>query len=272
MWFRKWIIERQTYQILSRESGLSQATLQRTFYHFLEQAPLVKIIKRERVHLRIDATYFAQFCLVCYQDDLDGYTQLLRFTDGEHYEEIKEDLDNLLKLGIQIESITTDGHKSILKAIKKSVPDAIVQRCLVHIQRMCLLWLTQYPKHQAGQELRKLVLLILRIKTENDRIYWTREFLQWHETHKDYLNEKTYNTETGRYWYTHKLLRRSYITIKRALPNMFHYLSNPDVPKTTNGIEGYFSHLKNHLDIHRGLTAKHRINFIKWYIYFANEK
>ena len=179
---------------------------------------------------------------------------------------------NLLKLGLQIESITTDGHKSILKAIKKSVPEAIVQRCLVHIQRMCLLWLTQYPKHQAGQELRKLVLLILRIKTENDRIYWTREFFRWHESHKDYLNERTINAETGRYWYTHKLLRRSYTTIKRALPNMFHYLSNPDIPKTTNGIEGYFSHLKNHLDIHRGLTVKHRINFIRWYIYFANAK
>ncbi len=86
---------------------------------------------------------FAQFYLVCYQDDFDGYVQLLRFTDGEHYEEIKEDLANLLKLGIQIESITSDGHKSILKAIKKSVPEAIEQRCLVHIQRMCLLWVTQ---------------------------------------------------------------------------------------------------------------------------------
>lgn len=98
-------MERQTYQILIRESGLSRDTLQRTFYHFLERAPLVRIIKREHVHLRIDATYFARFCLVCYQDDIDGYTQLLRFTDGEHYEEIKEDLSNLLKLGIQIESI-----------------------------------------------------------------------------------------------------------------------------------------------------------------------
>lgn len=272
MWFRKWVIERQTYQTLSRDSGLCRDTLQRTFYKLLEKAPRIKIIKRDHVHFRVDATYFAKFCLICYQDDSDGYTQLLRFTDGEHYEEIREDLANLVKLGIQIESITTDGHKSTLKAIKKSVPDAIVQRCLVHIQRMCLLWLTRYPSHIAGQELRKLVLLILRINTENDRIYWIREFLRWHESHKYYLNERTYNEETGRYWYTHKLLRRSYITIKRALPNMFHYLSNSAIPKTTNGIEGYFSHLKNHLDIHRGLTVKHRINFIKWYIYFTNEK
>ena len=105
----------------------------------------------------MDATYFEQFCLLCYQDSADGYSQLIRFSDGEHYKEIKEDLDNLIKLGVHIESITTDGHKSILKAIKKSLPDVIVQRCLVHIQRMCLLWLTRFPKHNAGMELRRLV-------------------------------------------------------------------------------------------------------------------
>ena len=97
-------------------------------------------------------------------------------------------------------------------------------------------------------------------------------FKNWHDRHKEYLNERTYNPDTERYWHTHKMLRRSYTTIKRALPNMFHYLSNAKIPRTTNGIEGYFSHLKNHLDIHRGLTVKHRINFIKWYIYFTNKK
>lgn len=246
--------------------------MQTTFYKILERAPKLKIIKRERVHLRIDATYFQKFCLVCYQDHEDGYTQLIRFTDGEHYQEIKEDLKNILSLGVKIESITTDGHKSILKAIKRTSNDIIVQRCLVHIQRMCLIWLTQYPKHLAGLELRLLVLLILKIKTENDRLAWTKELDKWYKTHKDYLNERTYNPETERYWHTHKLLRRSYSTIKRAQPNMFHYLSNPKIPNTTNGIEGFFSHLKNHLDMHRGLTVEHRINFIKWYIYFSNKK
>jgi biotin operon repressor len=111
-------VERQIYKTLSRDSGLSIDTLQRTFYTFLEQFPTVKVLKRSGVHLRVDATYFRQFCMISYQDDDDGYTQLIRFSDGEHYEEIKEDLNNLLKLGVQIESITTDGHKSILKAIK----------------------------------------------------------------------------------------------------------------------------------------------------------
>ena len=224
------------------------------------------------MHMRMDATYFKQFCVVCYQDDEDGYTQLIRISDGEHYLEIKEDLNNLIKLGIIIESITTDGHKSALKAIRKSLPEVIVQRCLVHIQRMCLLWLTRFPKHQAAIELRALVLMLLKIKSENDRLFWIKQLAIWHDGYQTYFQEKTINLETGRYWYTHKLLRRSYHTIKRALPNMFHYLSNAKIPSTTNGIEGYFSHLKNHLDMHRGLSVKHRINFIKWYIFLSNTK
>lgn len=272
VWFRKWVLERQTYKTLSRDSGYSKDTLQRTFYELLNKAPTVRIIKRHQVHLRMDATYFSQFCLIAYQDDADGYTQLIRFSDGEHFDEIKEDLLNLIQLGVQLESITTDGHKSILKAIKKSLPDIITQRCLVHIQRMCLLWLTRYPKHIAGQELRSLVLMLLKIKTNNDQRYWTQCIEQWYTNHKSYINEKTCNPQTGKYWYTHKLLRRSYQSIKRALPNMFHYINNPAIPHTTNGIEGFFSHLKNHLDLHRGLTSRNRINFVKWYIHFSNER
>jgi hypothetical protein len=265
-------LERQTFKTLSRDSGLSIDTLQRTFYAFLEQAPKVKIMKRAGVHLLTDATYFQQVCLLAYQDSEDGYTQLIRFSDGEHYAEIKEDLDNLINLGVQIESITCDGRRSLLKAIKKSLPTARVQRCLVHIQRTCLLWLTRYPKHPAGVELRTLVLMLLKIKTENDRLFWTKELQSWYDRHKDYLKEKTYQPLTGRYWYTHKLLRRSYLTIHRALPNMFHYLNDPTIPKTTNGIEGFFSHLKNHLDLHRGLTPQHRTGFTKWYVYLSNNK
>jgi hypothetical protein len=190
VWFRKWILERQTFKTLSRDSCLSINTLQRIFYSFLEQSPAVKILKRNNVHLRLDATYFKRFCMLSYQDHTDGYTQLIRFSDGEHYVEIKEDLDNLIKLGVYIESIATDGHKSILKAIKKSLPDVIVQRCLVHIQRMSLLWLTRFPKHIAGAELRGLVLQLLQIKTENDRLYWTKELDQWHHRHKNICSRK----------------------------------------------------------------------------------
>lgn len=271
VWFRKWVLERQTYKTLQRDSGLSKDTLQKTFYYFLNSAPLTPIIHHDNIHLRVDATYFKKFCVVCYQDDLISYTQLFRFSDAERYEEIREDLLNLLNLGLQIASITCDGHKATLKAIKKIMPAVVVQRCLVHIQRMCLLWLTANPTYDAGKELRALVLMIHQIQTHNDKQYWMQCLLAWEIKFIDFLKEKSYKPETGRYWYKHKLIRRSFLTIKRALPNMFCYLDNSNIPKTTNGIESYFGHLKNHLDLHRGLTKINRINFIKWYIYFRNK-
>ena len=271
IWFKKWVLERQTYKTLQRDSGLSKDTLQRTFYYFLGTAPVTPILHHDNIHLRVDATYFRKFCVVCYQDNQISYTQLFRFSDGERYEEIKEDLGNLLNLGLDIASITCDGHKATLKAIKKMMPEVTVQRCLVHIQRMCLLWLTAYPSYDAGKELRSLVGLLHQIKTHNDKHAWLQQLFAWQDRHKDFLKEKSYKPETGRYWYKHKLIRRSFLTMKRALPNMFCYLDNSNIPKTTNGIESYFGHLKNHLDLHRGLTKNNRINFIKWYIYFRNK-
>ena len=82
-------------RLFAERQWILQGYAAKDFYQILESSPVLKIIKREKVNLRMDATYFAQFCLVAYQDDLDGYTQLIRFTDGEHYEEIKEDLANL---------------------------------------------------------------------------------------------------------------------------------------------------------------------------------
>lgn len=271
IWFKKWVLERQTYRSLQRDSGLSKDTLQKLFYRFLNDAPLTPLIHHDNIHLRVDATYFKKFCVVCYQDDSISYTQLFRFSDAERYEEIKEDLINLLHLGLHINSITCDGHKATLKAIKKVMPGVIVQRCLVHIQRMCLLWLTARPAYDAGKQLRELVLLIHQIKTYNDKQFFIQQLLLWEQQFNDFLKQKSYKPLTGRYWYTHRLIRRSFFTMKRALPNMFHYLDNAAIPKTTNGIESYFGHLKNHLDLHRGLTQKNRINFIKWYIYFRNK-
>ena len=72
------------------------------------------------------------FCVECYQHDFLSYTQPLRFSDAERYEEIWEDPTNPLKLGLQIDSVITNGHKATLEAIKKVIPKVLVQRCLVH--------------------------------------------------------------------------------------------------------------------------------------------
>ncbi|QTD39292.1 transposase [Polaribacter batillariae] len=272
IWFEKWIIKRRTIQEISKESGYSVRTLKRYFDNYLSKPPRLSVYPSEKVNLLIDATYFSNgICLVLYRDATIKFTQLYRLTNGEHYLEIKEDLENLLALGVQIESITSDGHKSILKAVKKVIPNVILQRCLVHIQRDCRIWLTKHPKSFAGQDLKKITSEMHLITSHFQLSFWLLKLHNWYEKYKGYINEKSYNLETGRYWYTHKMVRRSFMSIKRALPNMFHYLDNPRIPKSTNSIESFFGHMKGHLNIHRGLSYTHRKQYIMWYLYFKNK-
>jgi transposase-like protein len=271
IWFKKWVVHYHTFELLSKESGYSISTLQRYFYKQLSKPPLWKFNSTNKVNLLIDATYFSnKICLVLYRDNSIGFTQLYRLTDGEWFEEIAEDLSNLIELGIEIESITCDGHKSILKAVKKICPNTPLQRCLFHIQNMCRIWLTQYPKSIAGQDLRRIINVLHKIENHNDKQYWILMYRKWCIQHKLYIEEMSFNPNTGRSWHKHKLIFRCYSTIRRALPNMFHYLDNQNIPKTTNGLESFFGHLKDNLSIHRGLTIEHRNNFIKWYLYFKN--
>ena len=62
------------------------------------------------------------------------------------------------------------------------------------------------------------------------------------------------------------------MVIKKALPDMFPYIDNPRIPKTTNGLESFFGHLKGNLNIHRGLSHAHRKEFILWYLFLKNKQ
>ena len=46
--------------------------------------------------------------------------------------------------------------------------------------------------------------------------------------------------------------------IRRAIPNMFHYLYNAQIPNNTNSIESFYGYLKDTLSIHRGLSKNNR--------------
>lgn len=220
----------------------------------------------------MDATYFkGDLCLMLYYDYDLKYCQMYRFGRKEVFCEITEDLENLKILGVQIKSITSDGHNAILKAIKLVYPDVIHQRCVVHIQRESNIWLRKRPINQASIELKSIVQLISSIKTHNDKVKWISMFQTWMKCYKDYIKERTTNEITGRWWYKHKDLRRAAIMIKKALPSMFHYLDDSSVQSNTNSIESFFGHLKDTLSIHRGLSKSNRKAFILWYLHFKNK-
>lgn len=272
VYFRKWVIERLTYRYLSVDSGQSISTLKRSFKWYLTNPPEFLIRQRENVHLLIDGTYFSNdLCLVLYRDNDIGYTQLYRFTDAERYEQISEDLRNLAVLGVKVESITCDGHKATLKAIRKVYPDVTVQRCLVHVHRMAGILLKKKPKTVAGLELKPIVDLLPRVKTHNDRKAFIKEFEQWYMRHRSFVNQKSHNQKTERWWYKHRDLKRATTLIEKAIPNLFHYLNDPQIPRSTNGLESFFGHLKDTLSIHRGLSYHNRKAFILWYLHLKNE-
>lgn len=250
---------------------MSQSSIQRLFTNYLKAAPTVAIRSKTQVHLLIDGSYFSNgLCLILYYDHDIRYVQLYRETNQEKYKEIKEDLENLKKLGVNVYSVTCDGHKAILKAIRKVFPEAKIQRCLVHIKRQTRNYLSSQPKTTQAQELLKISNKITSIKTLEQSAYWLVEFKIWYDRNLLFINEQSYKIETQRYWYTHSKLHAACSLIINAIPDMFHYLDDNDIPYTTNRIENYFAHLKEKLMLHRGLRFEAKKNFIKWYLHFKN--
>lgn len=109
IWFRQWIEYGHSIEHISQYSGYSERTLKRHFYEYLKNYPKWHILPSKKVNLLIDGTYFSnKICLILYQDNNVKATQLYRLTDSECFNEVKEDLENLLSLGICIESVTCD--------------------------------------------------------------------------------------------------------------------------------------------------------------------
>lgn len=250
---------------------MSQSNLQRLFKKYLRSAPAVTIRSKTKVHLLIDASYFTNgLCLILYYDHDIRYVQLYRETNQEKFKEIKEDLENLKRLGVAVYSVTCDGHKAILKAIKKIFPQVVIQRCLVHVKRQARNYLSSRPKLIQAKELLYLSRQITHLKTQIQCGMWLIDFQKWYQANEQFINEQTINAETKRFWYTHKNLHAASSLLINAIPDMFHYLDDPEIPYTTNRLENYFTHLKEKLTLHRGLRFESKKNFIKWYLHFKN--
>jgi hypothetical protein len=100
---------------------------------------------------------------------------------------------------------------------------------------------------------------------------WTIAVQQWYKRHQLMIEQKVYRPQTNRWWYKHRKLRRSAIMVIKALDDMFHFIADNNIPKSTNGLDSYFGHLKSNLAIHRGLSKEHRKGFILWYLFLKSK-
>jgi Transposase, Mutator family len=264
-------MDRRVYRTLLDEMDTSNRSLSRLFNKYLLEAPQIPVRSKSKVHLLIDATYLPNgLCLVLYLDHDTRYVQLYRTTTQEKFREIHQDLKALKSLGVDVYSVTCDGHKSILKAVTKVYPNAIIQRCIVHVKRQCRAYLRVKPKLEASISLLKIVNKITLIKEQEQCSFWLLELHNWYQEYSNVLLEESVNQTTMKAWYTHKGLHQAYTLLFNALPNMFCFLNEVEIPKTTNRLESYFKHLKEKLLLHSGLRYNAKGNFIKWYLHFKN--
>ena len=199
-------------------------------------------------------------------DNLSNQVIASRYCTRENYATAHSIFKELLDKQTNPTAITTDGNTSVIRAIKTVWPNTVIQRCLVHIQRQGLSWLRRYPKSQPAKDLRSLLLVVTNIKDHEQKQTFINAFNNWERKYgKTVLSLPT----SGK---VYSDLQKTRSLIIHALPNMFHYLEDPDIASTTNKIEGYFSRLKELYRRHRGLSKKHREKYFQWYIYLKNIK
>lgn len=271
-WFRKWVLGKMTVSEISELSGYSSRQLHRWFEEYLEEYPTWNINTSVPIFLLIDGTYYSDdHCLIVYRAENLKRTVFYRFARLEDDDEIASDLMTIRDLGYKVVGITTDGGDNIIRATKFVYPDVPRQRCVVHVQRECLALITLRPRSQEGTTLKNIVSKLSEIKTANDKLWWIKMYDKWVEDNEEYVCEKGV-LANGQTYYIRNDLRKAYVHLRRAVPNLFLYLDNPGLPETTNAIESFFGHVKDQLRLHRGLSERRIDNFIKWYLFFNDEK
>jgi hypothetical protein len=152
--------------------------------------------------------------------------------------------------------VVVDGKKC-LKSVFLDLP---IQMCHFHQIAIINRYLTRRPKLEASKELREITLQLTNTNEEK----FSELLDSWFEKWKDFLKERTVNSETGKWFYTHKRLRSAYRSLKTNLPYLFTYQKHSElnISNTTNSLDGTFSHFKSLLRIHKGLRRKRRYEVI----------
>ena len=197
---------------------------------------------------------------------MDGATKEViasRLNITENTQSLLSFFHQLKEQGLDPTNATIDGNPSIKRALVSVWPSIIIQRCLVHVQRQGLSWCRMVPKRTDAKYLRKLFLQVTSIHTKYDRDIFIQNVQDW-----EYNFGTPIRTKPG----IGKVfgdVKRARSMLLKALPDMFNYLDNENVPKTTNGAEGYFGRMKQKYRQHPGLSDCRKVAFFQWFIYFC---
>jgi len=267
--FVTWLLGKQELAFYCKKYGVTRQTLYNWLQPFWLQEPTpVRTSFRNEV-LIIDGKYVernASVLVACTTRKVVSW----QFTQRENNATWLAFLSTLRHIPL---AIVCDGQRGMLRAIAERYPRVIIQRCQFHVIHYCLLKLTKKPETKAAQELRCIIIKISQIKTKRQFSYWLGDYISWRKTYDLFLKERTYQTDnltpTGRpkWHYTHGRLHAAHSHLKNALPNLFQYLRYPQIPNTTNFVEGAInSQMQEKLRFHRGLNLTKRRILIAYFL------
>ena len=263
--YESWLLSKFTLSDFANKHRIHRRTLDRWFAPFRNQEILAQTVTQSGEVFIIDG-YYVQFgATVLIAQSSTNYVVNWLFTYAENF-------STWLALFEQISvfpfAIVCDGQKGMIKAIKLRWPGVIIQRCQFHVIHQVNILLTKYPETTAAQEFKKVVSDIILVKTNDGLKAWLMDYKWWYVEYKEFLAERTYQdvqTPTGRrkWHYTHGRLHAAHSHLKHAFPNLFQYIHFPEIPNTSNRIEGGINaQIQRHIDRHRGTTLFQRRQII----------
>jgi len=219
--------------------------------------PPIYFVEPQKTPLVIDATFFSRTSGVLVFRSPTLKKNLIWYEiESEKIEDYERGVLELMDSEFEITGITVDGKPGVLKRFNEMKIPA--QMCHFHMLCIVTRYTTKRPRLPAARELRQLTKLLSKTDQESFE-YWLKG---WRTKWNDFLNEKTWDEEKRRWWFTHKRLRQAYRSLVRHLPYLFTYHHHPDMPNTTNSLDGSFSHLKDRLRVHRGLRWSRKLKLI----------
>ena len=176
--------------------------------------------------------------------------------------QLRSFFEPLIAKGLSPRSCTADGNPRVIRILKTLWPNIVIQRCIVHVQRQGLMWCRQNPQRFDAKELRHIFLQVPCIKSHKQKNHFLEQVHKWELLYGIYIDAQP---EHGKVFSD---LKRARSMLLKAIPHMFHFLDDPSIPPTTNGLEGYFARLKQHYRHHRGMAPSKRHNYFQWYFHF----
>lgn len=252
---------------LNQISGRSVRTLKRIVAYWLTQIPpKLDLPYRSFKYLVGDGTYFKhEDCVYAVIDYPTGLVINYRYCFKEGYHTAKIIFNEMKEFGCKPIAITLDGNPQVIRAVREIWPTIRVQRCLYHILRQGTSWLRRFPKDPAAKELRQIILTVMTITDDTAKNVFLVRLNEWEHIYGAYVQALDSR---------HKVwgdLQRARSLLRHALPDMFHYLHDGKIARTSNKQEGLFSSAKILFRNHRGVKKANRKSYFNWYFHLKNK-